>query len=48
VFTYQPVGENAFGPSSVAFAIGASGKATSVTVEILNTGGQGRFDRLPV
>ncbi|WP_207538593.1 serine hydrolase [Sabulicella rubraurantiaca] len=47
VFTYQPVGENAYGPSAVAFAVGADRKATSATIENLATEGQGRFDRAP-
>jgi CubicO group peptidase (beta-lactamase class C family) len=45
VFTYQPVGENAFGPSAVSFAVGADRRATSVTVENFDANGQGRFDR---
>ncbi|MBL6457431.1 serine hydrolase [Belnapia sp. T6] len=45
VFSYQPIGENAFGPSAVVFAIGADRKAASVTIENLDTTGQGRFDR---
>lgn len=47
VFTFQPVGENAFGRSSVAFSFGADGKAASVTIENLNINGQGRFERRP-
>jgi CubicO group peptidase (beta-lactamase class C family) len=45
VFTYQPVGENAFGPSAVTFTVAAEGKATSVMLENLDVNGQGRFDR---
>ena len=47
VFTYQPVGENAFGPSAVTFTVGADRKAASVTLENLDANGQGRFDRAP-
>jgi CubicO group peptidase (beta-lactamase class C family) len=47
VFTYQPTGENAFGPSAVTFQGGVSGNATSVTIENLDTFGQGTFDRAP-
>jgi hypothetical protein len=36
VFTYQPVGENAYGLSGVTFTVGADGKATSVVVENLD------------
>lgn len=45
VFTYQPVGENAFGPSAVTFTIGADRVAATVTIENLDRNGQGRFDR---
>jgi hypothetical protein len=45
VFTYQPVGENAYGPSAVTFMIGGDQKATSVTIENLDTNGQGTFSR---
>ncbi len=45
VFTYQPTGENAYGPSAVTFQIGASGNATAVTIENLDITGQGRFER---
>ncbi|MFL5664941.1 MAG: serine hydrolase [Ktedonobacteraceae bacterium] len=48
VFTYQPVGENAYGLSGVTFTIGADGKATSVVVENLDVYGQGPFTRMPV
>jgi CubicO group peptidase (beta-lactamase class C family) len=44
-FTYQPTGENAYGPSAVTFTISADGKATSVTVENLDLHGQGTFRR---
>ncbi len=46
VFTYQPVGENAYGPSAVTFQVGAAGSATAVTIENLDTTGQGRFERV--
>jgi Beta-lactamase/Domain of unknown function (DUF3471) len=43
VFTYQPAGENAYGPSAVAFMIAADRKAASVTIENLDTNHQGTF-----
>ncbi len=46
VFTYQPVGENAYGPSAVTFTIGADRKATAVTIENLDTNRQGTFSRI--
>lgn len=45
VFTYQPAGENAAGPSAVSFLVDAGGKAARVTVENLDQGGQGTFTR---
>ncbi|MGB7045650.1 MAG: serine hydrolase [Methylocella sp.] len=45
VFAYQPVGENAHGPSAVTFMAGADGKAKSVTIENLDVNGQGTFRR---
>jgi CubicO group peptidase (beta-lactamase class C family) len=45
VFTYQPVGENAYGLSAVTFTVGAEGKATRVVVENLDIHGQGTFTR---
>ncbi len=45
VFTYQPSGENAAGPSAISFAIGADQKATAVTIENLDANGQGTFTR---
>jgi hypothetical protein len=45
VFTYQPIGENAYGPSAVTFMVGADQKAASVTIENLDTNGQGMFSR---
>jgi hypothetical protein len=47
VFTYQPVGENAYGLSAVTFMVGADQKATSVMIENLDTNGQGTFSRAP-
>jgi CubicO group peptidase (beta-lactamase class C family) len=47
VFTYQPVGENAYGPGAVTFMVGADQKATSVTIENLDINGQGKFSRVP-
>jgi CubicO group peptidase (beta-lactamase class C family) len=46
VFTYQPRGENAYGPSAVTFLVGADGRAGQVTIENLDQHGQGTFDRL--
>jgi hypothetical protein len=46
VFTYQPVGENAYGLSGVTFTVGPDGKAKSVLVENLNIYGQGTFTRM--
>ena len=45
VFTMQPVGENAYEPSSVTFQVGADGKATDVTIEYLDVQQQGTFVR---
>lgn len=45
VFTYQPIGENAYGRSGVSFAVGADQTATSVRVENLDINGQGLFLR---
>jgi CubicO group peptidase (beta-lactamase class C family) len=47
VFTYQPSGENAGGPSGVTFWVGPGGKATRVVVENLDIHGQGTFTRRP-
>lgn len=44
-FTFVPRGENSPGTSGVTFTIGASGEASSVTVEYLNENGQGVFQR---
>jgi len=45
VFTYQPTGENAYGPSAVTFTVGAGGMATAMTIENLDLNGQGTFRR---
>jgi CubicO group peptidase (beta-lactamase class C family) len=45
VFTYQPVGENAYGPSTVTFTLAANQKAASATIECLDSNGQGTFNR---
>ncbi len=45
VFTYQPAGENAAGPSGVRFQIGPDQTATSVTIDNLDVDGQGTFTR---
>ncbi|MBV9354859.1 MAG: DUF3471 domain-containing protein, partial [Chloroflexi bacterium] len=46
VFSYQPTGEVAYGPSGVTFTIGADGKASSVVIENLNIYGAGTFGRV--
>ncbi|CAN7688755.1 serine hydrolase [Mesorhizobium sp. LjRoot246] len=43
-FIYQPIGENAFGPSAVTFTVEAD-RATAITIENLNLHGQGAFLR---
>ncbi len=48
VFAYQPVGENAAGPSAVTFTLGPDGRAASVTVENLDIDHQGTFTRRPI
>ena len=45
VFTYQPIGEDAYGLSAVTFMVGADGKANKVTIENLDVNGQGTFGR---
>jgi hypothetical protein len=42
VFTYQPVGENAAGPSPVTFTPAGGGRARSVLVENLDRDGLGQ------
>ena len=45
-FKFQPVGENAYGPSAVTFTRAGDGtNAQSVTIDYLNTTGQGTFIR---
>jgi CubicO group peptidase (beta-lactamase class C family) len=46
VFLYQPVGENAGGPSGVTFLIGPARQATRAVVENLDVHGQGTFTRV--
>jgi CubicO group peptidase (beta-lactamase class C family) len=45
VFAYQPVGENAYGPSGVTFQLGPSQTASSMTLENFDLHGQGTFTR---
>jgi CubicO group peptidase (beta-lactamase class C family) len=45
-FTYQPVGENAYGPSGVTFTLGADGTASGVLIDILNHDGDGNVTGL--
>ena len=45
-FKFQPVGENAYGPTAVTFTRAGDGTAAqSVTIDYLNTTGQGTFIR---
>ena len=44
-FSYQPRGENAFGPAAVTFEAGASGALTTVRVGNLDRNGLGLFTR---
>ena len=45
-FKFQPVGENAYGPTAVTFTRAGDGtNAQSVTIDYLNTTGQGTFIR---
>lgn len=46
VFFYETAGENAVGLAGVTFTIGADGKATTQTVENLNSEGLGTFARV--
>ena len=46
VFTSQPIGEGAFGPSGVTFAAGADGKASDVVIEALDLYGAGTLGRV--
>jgi hypothetical protein len=45
VFTMQPAGENAYGPSGVTFLVGTDGEAERVTIEYLDEHHQGTFVR---
>jgi hypothetical protein len=45
IFTMQPAGENAYGPSAVTFLVGAGDKAERVTIEYLDEHQQGTFVR---
>jgi hypothetical protein len=45
VFTYQPTGENAYGPSAVSFFLGPDAQAERLVVENLDLHGQGFFNR---
>ncbi|MGH7057873.1 MAG: serine hydrolase, partial [Acetobacteraceae bacterium] len=46
VFTYQPTGEDAYGPAAVTFTVQADRRAREVTIENLNLDGQGTFRRV--
>jgi CubicO group peptidase (beta-lactamase class C family) len=46
VFTYQPTGEGAYGPSGVTFTLGADGKASGVVIENLDLYGAGTLGRV--
>jgi CubicO group peptidase (beta-lactamase class C family) len=45
VFTFQPVGENAYGPSGLTLTIGPSGQAVSFLADYLNKAGVGTLVR---
>jgi hypothetical protein len=45
VFTWQPVGENATGPSTLTFTVGPGGRATAFADAYLTSGGPGRLTR---
>lgn len=45
IFTFQPRGENAFGPSAIRFSLDESGRAQSVLIDYFDATGQGRFIR---
>ena len=50
-FSYQPQGENAYGPSWIDFELDAAGQPIAVTLDNLNGDGQGQFKltrRFPV
>ncbi len=44
-FRYQPSGENAAGPSAVAFSVAGDGPASRVQIDNFNVDGQGVFHR---
>jgi CubicO group peptidase (beta-lactamase class C family) len=46
LFTFQPPGENAFGPSPMRFTRDGKGKAASVRIDYFDTTGQGVFTRV--
>jgi len=45
-FSYQPPGENAYGPSWIDFQTDANGQSIAVTLDNLNQEGLGRFKRV--
>jgi CubicO group peptidase (beta-lactamase class C family) len=45
IFTFQPPGENAFGPSPMRFSFDETGRAKSVVIDYFDATGQGRFIR---
>ncbi|MBV9170580.1 MAG: serine hydrolase [Chloroflexi bacterium] len=45
-FTYQPVGENAYGPSGVTFSMGGDGTAIGMRIDILDHDGEGNVTGL--
>jgi hypothetical protein len=44
-FTWQPVGENAYGLSGLTFALGDEGKVSSFSDQYLASGGPGELRR---
>ena len=45
IFTFQPTGENAYGPSPMRFTFNGSQKATALLIDYFNANGQGVFVR---
>jgi CubicO group peptidase (beta-lactamase class C family) len=45
-FSWQPIGENAYGPSGLTFTVGPSGTATAFRDEYLATDGPGELERV--
>jgi hypothetical protein len=45
IFTFQPPGENAFGPSPIRFTRDGSDKASAVRIDYFDGNGQGVFTR---